>query len=255
MRYRQAAESTRRRPGFLAARSNTLRGMNPFLRPGALRAALTGLLSSLWLVSLVLVLLTVATPLEFVPLSLGNIPRWILWGLAFPACRHLWLRTGRFRWVWNSLPWVLWLLLLVAEGLAVGVWCRVGTQTAFWQNVRYPLEKVFANRERWRTARTLFRRGPLVLVHQLCWEPRYGIVDLRQARIVPLVPGLQWVSCLPGDFQPGVVDTSWQLVDTVAAEMSQDTALQRRVKPWLLKRDRVINGLKDDRRHHVKGKE
>jgi hypothetical protein len=193
--------------------------------------------------SLVLVLLTVATPLEFVPLPLGNIPRWALWGLAFPACHHLWLRTGRFRWVWKALPWVLWSLLVVAEGLAVWVWFYRANHTPFWQSVPNPLEMVFANRERWRTERTLFRRGRLVIVHQLCLAPRYGVTDLRQAQLVPLLPGLQWAARLPGDFQPGVVDTSWQLVDTVAAEMSQDTALQRRVKPWLLQRDSVINGL------------
>lgn len=196
---------------------------------------LTKLLPSIWVLSILLVLLTVATPLEFVPLTLGNIPRWVVWGLAFPACRQIWVRTGRFRLVWKSLPWVLWLLLLAAEGFTVWGWFHRWHRVTFWKSVRYPLEVVFANRERWQTVRTLFRRGPLVIVHQLCIAPRYGVTDLRQAKVVPLLPGLQWAARLPGDFQPGVVDASWQLVDTVAAEMSQDTALQRRIKPLLLK--------------------
>lgn len=217
--------------------------MNHFLRTFSLPPYLTGLLTSIWLLSLVLVLLTVATPLEFVPLPVGNIPRWALWGLAFPACHHLWLRIGRFRWVWQLLPWLLWLLLFVAECFTVWVWLQGGHQATFWKSVRYPLEVVFANRERWQTVRTLFRRGPLVIVHQLCLAPRYGVTDLRQVKVVPLLPGLQWAARLPGDFQPGVVDASWQLVDTVAAEMSQDTALQRRVKPWLLKHREESNKL------------
>ena len=141
------------------------------------------------------------------------------------------------RWVWQSLPWLLWAPLVLGEGLVVWDTFQRSYDTTVWKRALQPVEWVFANQERWVTQQTLFRRGSLVIVHQLCWHPRQGVVDLRQARIVPLVAGLQWVIRLPGDFQPGVVDASWQVVDTASVEMSQDTALQRRVKPWLLKRD------------------
>lgn len=205
------------------------------LLPPSLTTPLPRVLPVLWLLSLLLVLLTLATPLEFVPLAWGNLPRWILWGMAFPACRQLGARTGRLRWVWGSVPWVLWLLLLAAEALAVWGWFYGSHRVTFWKTVRYPLEVVFANRDHWETQQVLFRRGPLVLVQQLCWHPQHGIVDSRQAKVVPLLPGLQWASRLATYFQPGVVDASWQVVDTASVGMSQDTALQRRVKPWLLK--------------------
>jgi hypothetical protein len=213
------------------------------LLPPSLTIAFLRVLPFIWGLSLLLVLLPLVSPLEFVPLAWGNLPRWILWGTAFPACRQLWLRTGRLRWVWRALPWLLWLLLLAAEGLAVWGWFYGSHRVTFWKTIRYPLEVVFANRDQWKTERILFRRGPLLIVHQLCWHPQHGVVDLRQAKIVPLLPGLQWASRVSTHFQPGVVDASWQLVDTVGAEMSQDTALQRRVKPWLLKYEEESNKL------------
>jgi hypothetical protein len=227
----------------MVAGNSTLFFLQAFSFSSLTTTYITKVLPSIWVLSLALVLLTVATPLEFVPLVLGNVPRWALWGLAFPACHQLGIRTGRFRLVWKALPWVLWLLLLAAEGFAVWGWFHRWHRATFWKSIRYPLEVVFANQDRWETERILFRRGPLVVVHQLCWHPRHGVVDLRQARLVPLLPGLQWATRLSTAFQPGVVDASWQLVDTVGAQMSQDTALQRRVKPWLLKHEEESNKL------------
>lgn len=225
-----------RRPSFyqLAGSRRILPFMRALLSPFWTSYFLR-VLPFVWGLSLLLVLFTLATPLEFVPLAWGNLPRWMLWGTALPACRQLWLRTSNFRWVWRSAPWVLWLLLLAAELLAVWGWFCGSHRVTFWKTVRYPLEMVFANRDYWETQRILFRRGPRVLVHQLCWNPQHGVVDLRQVKVVPLLPGLQWASRVSTHFQPGVVEASWRLVDTVGAKMSQDTALQRRVKPWLLK--------------------
>lgn len=208
--------------------------MRALLSP-SLTTSLLRVLPLMWLLRLLLVLLTLTTPLEFVPLAWGNLPRWVLWGAAFPACRQLGVRTGRLRWVWRAVPWVLWLLLLAAEALAVWGWFYRSHRVTFWETIRYPLEVVFVNRDRWETQQVLFRRGPLVLVQQLCWHPQHGVVDLRQAKVVPLLPGLQWAGRLATYFQPGVVDTSWQVVDTASVGMSQDTARQRQVKPWLLK--------------------
>ena len=212
--------------------------MNSFQRI-SLTSFLLKLLTIIWVISLLMVILTLATPLEFVPLTLGNIPRWVVWGLAFPACHQLWVRTGRLRWFWKSLPWLLWAPLVLVEGMVVWDTFHGSYHTTFWERALQPVELVFANQNRWAMQHTLFRRGALVVVHELCWHPQEGVVDLRQAKLVPLLPGLQWATRLSTDFQPGVVDASWQLVDTVHVGMSQDTTLQRQLKPWLLKHNEL----------------
>jgi hypothetical protein len=187
-----------------------------------------------WLLSLVLVLLTTVTPLEFTPLWLGNLPRWGLWGLAFPACHRL--RTGSLRlpWLWTGLPWLLWGLLVVGEGLfAYGIATHTPRR---WAKLMEPLQWLFANQARWRPGLVLFTHGRQHLTHQLLWHPRYGVVDIRQVQLLPLLPGLQWAKRLPEPlYAAGVLDESWQVADTASAGMSRDTSLPRRIRPWLRK--------------------
>lgn len=208
--------------------------MNSLLRTIEAKPSLTKSIISIWLTSLLLTILTLFTRLEFTPLPLGNTSRWIIWGLAFPACYLLRLRNRRLRWLWIMIPWLLWTGLIYMEGLAVWVsFHQVGRYT-FWEATLEPLRFAFANQERWIKQRVIFRRGSQVIEHQYLYERPMGILDVRQAIITPILPGLQLATRLPIAGQ-GVVDDSWQLVDSTSVEMSQDTALNRRLKPWLLK--------------------
>jgi hypothetical protein len=208
--------------------------MKSLLRAIEAKPSLVRLIISSWLTSLLLTILTLFTRLEFSPLPLGNIPRWIVWGLAFPACYLLRLHNHRLRWLWMMIPWLLWAFLICMQGLAVWVsFHQVGSYT-FWEGMLEPPRFAFANQERWIKQRVIFRRGSQVIEHQYLYEKPMGILDVRQAIITPILPGLQWATRLPIAGQ-GVVDASWQLVDSTSVEMSQDTALNRRLKPWLLK--------------------
>lgn len=208
--------------------------MNSLLQTIAAKPAISKLIISVWLLSLLLTILTLFTRLEFTPLPLGNLLRCAVWGLAFPACYLLRLHNRRLRWLWLLLPWLIWSLLVWAEGMAVWVSLHSGPSYTFQAAVLEPLKFIFANKEHWIKQRVIFRRGSQVIAHQYLYEKPKGILDVRQAIITPLLPGLQWATRLPIAGQ-GVVDASWQLVDSTSVEMSQDTALNRRLKPWLLK--------------------
>jgi hypothetical protein len=203
-----------------------------------IKAAIPVLVIGAWLLSLVLVILTTATPLEFDPRWLGNVARGALWGLAFPACALLARRGGWFRWVLLGLPWLLWSSIVVVEVMAIGYLCQrprsEWNHTPFWRKAVEPLEWVFANREMWWPPNVLFRRGNSVVASQLLLEKRKGVLNSRVAYLTPVLPGLRWASCLPEGDNKLLLDTSWQLVDTASVEMSQDTALQRRVRPWVV---------------------
>lgn len=189
------------------------------------------LLIGSWVLSLLLVVLTLATPLEFSPLPVENIFRWGAWLLAFPACRRLYHLTGRLPWLWKLLPWLVWSPVLFLEGYVV----LHPSRYPLWKRALEPLEWVFWNRADWETKRVLFRRGSSEVVFHHLRDPRMGYLEYRLAYYTPLLPGVHWMRLIPGDYPlvQDVVDPSWQIVDTASAELSQDMALRRRLKPWL----------------------
>ncbi|MDQ2770298.1 MAG: hypothetical protein M3Y54_07345 [Bacteroidota bacterium] len=195
------------------------------------------LLIGLWLLSLVLVIITLTTPLEFSPLPLGNIPRWLVWGLAFPVGRWVARRGNWFRWVGYAIPGLLWGSVIGVELLvAWDVYQRPASEyhTHTWRKAVRPLEMVFFNRLHWLPPDVLFRRSNKVVAHQLLLDPRYG-ARFRYAILSPVLPGLQWAKQIPiPEDAEKLLDVSWQLVDTVSVGMSQDTGLQRRVRPWVV---------------------
>jgi hypothetical protein len=202
------------------------------------KSAVPALVVGTWLLSLVLIILTTATPLEFDPRWLGNIARGSMWGLAFPACGLLARRNGWFRWVLLGVPWLLWSSIVAVEVMAIWYLCQrprsEWDHTPFWRKAVEPLEWVFANQAAWGPPNVLFRQGKSMVASQLLWERRKGVLEARLAILTPVLPGLRWASCLPqGDDNNRLLDTSWQLVDTASVGMSQDTALQRRVRPWV----------------------
>ena len=194
------------------------------------------LLTGVWLLSLVLVILTLVTPLEFNPLLLGNLARWLVWGLAFPVGRWVARRGQWHRWVGCAIPGLLWGGVVGAELLvAWDVYRRPASayHRHEWRRAVWPLEAVFANQAHRMPPDTLFRRGRQVVAHQLTWERPWG-VSYRYVVLAPVLPGLQWAQPLPDPEEAEkLLDTSWQLVDTASVGMSQDTALQRRVRPWV----------------------
>lgn len=203
-----------------------------------LKAAAPALVIGAWLISIMLVILTAATPLEFDPRWLGNIARWGLFGLAFSACGLLAHRGGWFRWVLLGVPWLLWGSLGAGELTHLWYLChRSPSQwdhTPFWRKAVGPLEWLFANQEVWWPPHVLFRRGDSIVATHFLGEKRTGLLDSRVAFLTPIFPGLRWASRLPEGDNKQLLDTSWQLVDTASVGMSQDTALQRRVRPWVI---------------------
>jgi hypothetical protein len=162
------------------------------------------------LVSLVLVGLSIFSPVELVPLPLENVPRWGLYALAFPACRLLQARWPRGRLVWKTVPWLAWgpLLVVLFFSLPMTV---AQTPAKSWADIFAPLTWFFARPEEWRTSQVLFRRGRQLVVEQryVPWDqprPRMLRGSWRTALVTPLVPGVQWAVPLPG---PGSLDTSW----------------------------------------------
>ncbi|MGY2134878.1 hypothetical protein ACW9KT_21790 [Hymenobacter sp. HD11105] len=190
-----------------------------------------------WLVSLVLIGLTLATPLEFTPLTLGNLPRWGAWGLAFPACHLLGQHATRFRVIWRVLPWLLWGPLVVVQAL----WLVLALPTATtWSPILEPTLSVFARPQQWQTTRVLFQRSEQVVAMQQLGPQALYPREFRTAIHTPLVPGLQWVTSLNA---PQRLDASWQVVDLPTLRtntylrrrvlrLSQDSAVHRSLRPW-----------------------
>lgn len=164
-----------------------------------------------WLASLVMVWLSIFTPVELVPLQLENVPRWGLYALAFPACRLLQRRWPRGRLLWAALPWLGWgpLLAVLFFWLPATV---AQTPAKSWSDILAPLTWLFARPEEWRTEQVLFRRGSQLVVEEcyVPWDqsrPRMLRGAWRTAIVTPLLPGVQWAAPLPG---PGSLDASWQ---------------------------------------------
>jgi hypothetical protein len=197
-----------------------------------------------WLVSLVLVGLSIFTPVELVPLPLENVPRWGLYALVFPACGLLQARWPRARFLWQSVPWLVWgpLLAVLFFWLPTTV---AQTPAKPWSDILAPLTWLFARPEEWRTSQVLFRRGSQVVVqqHYVPWNQpllRFPVRgSWRTARVMPLVPGVQWAAPLPG---PSSLDASWQAQQPTGLakdqrfflleaqlEWSGDSALRRRL--------------------------
>jgi hypothetical protein len=192
---------------------------------------LSRLLIGAWVLSLVLVVLTLATPLEFSPLPVENVFRWGTWLLAIPACRRLQQLTGRLLWLWKLLPWLLWSPVLFLEGYIV----LRPSYHSLGRRVLQPLEWIFWNRADWGMQYVLFRRENSEVVFDHLRDPQMGYLKDRLAYHTPLLPGVHWVSPIPGEYPlvQNVLDPSWQIVDTASAELSQDTVLRRRLQPWL----------------------
>jgi hypothetical protein len=211
-----------------------------------------------WLTSVVLVGLSIFTPVELVPLPLENVPRWGLYGLVFPACGLLRARWPRVCLLWQTVPWLVWgpLLAVLFFWLPATL---AQTPAKPWANIVAPLTWLFARPEEWRTSQVLFRRGPQLVVEQryVPWNqvrPRLLRGAWRTAVVTPLVPGVQWAAPLPG---PGCLDASWHaqplpalnqaltrsakfhrfLMLQAQLKWSGDTALQRRLlvqlPPWV----------------------
>ncbi|RPD43742.1 hypothetical protein DNI29_23055 [Hymenobacter sediminis] len=189
------------------------------------------LLIGSWALSLLFMVLTLSTPLEFSPLPVENIFRWGVWLLAFPACRQLYQITGRLPWLWKLVPWLLWSPVLFLEGFVL----LQPSSYPLWKRALEPVEFIFWNRADWDTKRVLFRRGNSEVAFQHLRDPRMGYIDDRLAYYTPLLPGVHWASPIPGEYPlvQNVIDTSWQIVDTASAELSQDMALRRSLQPWL----------------------
>lgn len=201
---------------------------------------------SAWLLSLLIVVLTTFTPMEFVPLPLANGPRWLSWGLAFPACRLLQTRWGTFRWLWAAVPWLLWGPLLVSQG----VWLLLAlgqTQPLTWSSALEPVRTLFLQEKSWHTHRVLFRRGRQVVVTQrLLPQPTsFHSRFARTVQLTPLLPGLQWTAPVQSK---GVLDASWRFVDTLhkdeqsvaAIQLSRDSAVHWWLRPWIRARHRAF---------------
>jgi hypothetical protein len=161
------------------------------------------------------VLLTTFTPLELVPVSLGNLPRWGFWLLIFPVAQRLKAQVGRR---WGLLPWLLWAPLLLLQLLVFGFWFSTPehrTYAAFrkssWTQVLWPFEKVFAQTGRWRTGAVEYRRENTLVVRQNL-PSRWG-AEARRVILTPIMPGLQWCVPIPYD---SLLKAPWQVVDTVA---------------------------------------
>lgn len=195
------------------------------------------LLNAVWIVSLALVLLTLCTPLEFDPLPFANLPRWGLWGLAWPACRSL-QAYSRWRFPLRLVPWLLWAPLLLAQAGWLFM-SPLQPSPEPWSTVLAPLAGVFARSETWHTRRVLFRRGWQAVLLQreepMGFYPRQWRIALR----TPLLPGVQWVQRLRGERE---LDASWHLVDPqdVAAhpherwqayELTADSTLRQALHP------------------------
>jgi hypothetical protein len=150
------------------------------------------LIVGVWLLGLVLVPLTLFTPLEFTPLWLGNLPRWGLWGLAFPACH--WLRVRTKCRLWAAVPWVLWAPLAYAVGDNGWRSYRDAAQSHApmrWSTLVQPLELTFANDKRWWRQQVLSQNGARVTSLEMDVS-RYGSEGIRYTEIFQLLPGLQW---------------------------------------------------------------
>ena len=180
-------------------------------------------LAILWLVSLVLVLLTTFTPLEFNPIQLTYLPRWGLWFLVIPATQ--WLRTSTkiLPWLWKSIPWLLWVPLLALQlAYSIKSYIHYPTHNIFL-NVRHTviiLEDVFTaqlrtpfERYTWYTHTIHYRWGNRVVAQQLLHTPWGG--EPRRVIITPLLPGLQWSQAITDDL---IFQAPWQPVDTATVK-------------------------------------
>ena len=193
---------------------------------------LPSLVIGTWLLSLGFVVLTLTTPLEFTPLPLSNLPRLGVWGLAFPACRMLWQRTGRLRGLWRTVPWLLWGPLLVVQS---GWFLLMMLSFEQWPRLLKPTTSVFARQQVWLTRRVLFRRGLQVVASQRIDPLALYPGSFRTVLLTPVLPGLQWATRLTGN-KP--LDASWQLSDLPDAQahpqvgrtvlqLSRDSTLHR----------------------------
>jgi hypothetical protein len=199
-----------------------------------------------WLACLVLVGLSIWTPLELVPLPVENVPRWGLWALVLPAGWALQARWPRLRWLWRTVPWVLWGPLLA---VLFFWWPMTVAQTPAkpWAEILSPLRWLFARAEEWRTVQVLFHRGHQVVAFQAYVPVNQPLQPLwfvargssRQAIVTPLCPGLQWAEPLPMS-----LDASWHAAKldelnpvaqySLAREqlaLSGDSALHQRLRP------------------------
>lgn len=203
----------------------------------------TGWVVGAWLFSLFIAVLIAFTPLEFLPLPLGNVPRWLTWGLAIPACRLLQARVPRLRWVLTALPWLLWGPLVLGQGL----WFLLSLGASgpmVWSRVLEPVRTLFACDDEWHTKRVLFRRGRQFVVTQRLSDESFGPRYARTALVTPLLPGIQWAQRMDRD---SVLDNSWLFVDTLrkdenslyAVRLSRDSAVHRWIRPWLQARHRM----------------
>jgi hypothetical protein len=117
-----------------------------------------------WLVSLVLVGLNIFTPVELVPLSLENVPRWGIYALVF-------LAYGFLQACWpRALPLADSAVarLGTAAGRTLFLAADDGgqTPTKSWSDILAPPTWLFARPEEWRTPQVLFCRGSQVVVQQ-----------------------------------------------------------------------------------------
>lgn len=180
-------------------------------------------ITTIWLVSLVLVLLTTFTPLEFNPIQLTYLPRWGLWFLVIPATQWLWTSTRILPWLWKSIPWLLWVPLLALQlAYSIKSYIRYPTYNVF-RNIRYTLlifEDVFAAQLRtpyyfytWHTNTIHYRWGSRIVAQQLLDTPWGG--EPRRVIITPLLPGLQWSQPIADDL---LLHAPWQPVDTASVK-------------------------------------
>ncbi|TGE28498.1 hypothetical protein [Hymenobacter metallicola] len=180
---------------------------------------LPNLIATIWLLCWPLVLLTYFTPLEFVPLQLGNLPRLGLWLLAFPATRWLKTRTRILSWLWTLLPWLMWGPLVLVQLVVVASWYQKAKsytpgkfQWTSWRQAVIPVEDLFVRQYPWHTVAFDYRQGDVVAVRQLRFTNAGA--EPRRVIITPVMPGLQWCVPIPYD---SLLKAPWQMVDTVAA--------------------------------------
>ncbi|MDF7815229.1 hypothetical protein [Hymenobacter sp. YC55] len=188
------------------------------------KSPLASIVIGTWLLSLGLMVLTLTTPLEFTPLPFDNLPRWGVWGLAFPACRLLGVRPGWRRRLWRTVPWLLWApLLLVQIGWSLSL---LLASSQDWSRLLDPTRGVFARPQRWQTKRVLFRRGWQVVALQRHDPQDFHPYAARTAQLTPVLPGLQWATRLTRHQR---LDASWQVSDLPDLQANPRTYFSREV--------------------------
>jgi hypothetical protein len=151
-------------------------------------------LAWLWLLCLGATLLDQYSPLQFTSRPVASAVHCGLWLLLLPALRQLPLPGWLPRLLWLGPPLLLipYAILLMVAGV-----------DPFKMGLLVDARRFFVgtednNTQRWSNAKVFFRRGRVLVLSQYEGLDGGG-VQFRQARMMPLVPGLRWVREMPDE--------------------------------------------------------